>query len=249
MASNIAHVPTLAFDGNSMPASRPESPTSLPTPSDLTRRLNLISNGLAKYNRLTWKGLIGFFTFVDVSLAVFAVILGALTAVLVEGHPKAAKWVAVVNTLISAMIALLKGTGIPTSLIALNTRASALRYRIDDLEAQCDPTHESAATHQAHVKLFMGIQKDYQKLGTDLGDAWKQILSGLGPKPDGEAPEPVNTHSDPKPHKSKNESPAHPQTEPATHHVPVAPVHNHAAAHPVHHNDDPIDEKEAPHTQ
>ncbi len=73
------------------------------------RRVDTLSGRLNRFKRLGWRGFIQLFSYIDISLAVLAIALGSITAVVCDINPEIAKWIAVVNTFISALIALLKG--------------------------------------------------------------------------------------------------------------------------------------------
>ncbi|RSH89711.1 hypothetical protein EHS25_002262 [Saitozyma podzolica] len=156
------------------------------------RRVDLLKGRLHRFKRFSWRFLIMLFSYIDISLAVAAVILGSLTINYCDGSPDTAKILAIINTVISAMIALFKGTGLPTSLIAIDQRAEILRYRLADIEAGCqqwatesglvDERKESPVEHEEHKKAFESIQAEYNQLSNDVGDMMGQIFTGSGIK-------------------------------------------------------------------
>jgi hypothetical protein len=73
------------------------------------RRVDLLKGRLHRFKRFSWRFLIMLFSYMDISLAVGAVILGSLTINYCDVDAEITKKLAIINTVISAMIALFKG--------------------------------------------------------------------------------------------------------------------------------------------
>jgi hypothetical protein len=73
------------------------------------RRVALLKGRLGRFKGFSWRLLIMLFSYIDLSLAVSAVILGSLTVNYCDSNSDTAKILAIINTVISAMIALFKG--------------------------------------------------------------------------------------------------------------------------------------------
>lgn len=164
----INTVPVLSYDGSSSAAAGGGATCSISPHAchTFTSRVDYLVSKLLHYKSFRWRFAIFVFSWIDISLALLSIAISAVTAVVCSIDPEIAKWLAAGNACVAGIIALLKGTGLPSSMITVDGSAKSLRYKVDDLKQSCslwdlNEQGETAQEHEQHEQLFLKLQEEY----------------------------------------------------------------------------------------
>ncbi|RSH93755.1 hypothetical protein EHS25_006403 [Saitozyma podzolica] len=147
---------------------------------ETAQQLRALHHDLAKFSTRWWRTRVYFFAFIEIFLAIAVVAIGSITAA-VAGSTVAARWLAVTNAIVGAVLAGLRSSGISGAMLRINFLAKEIRADLSDVQAKCnfDQSAPPDLLIQQIQNQLEGLRKRRADLRQELTKAASTAFSGI----------------------------------------------------------------------